>query len=80
MANSTVASDIITDADTTNIETFIDVDMTSAADIETQPISWLWPSFLPIGTVSILFGEGGEGKSFATIALAGCRYRSHSTV
>jgi len=52
------------------VKTFIDVDMTSAADIESQPISWLWPSFLPIGTVSILFGEGGEGKSFMTIALA----------
>ena len=50
--------------------TFVDVNMTSAADIESQPILWLWDGFLPIGTVSICFGEGGEGKSFMALALA----------
>lgn len=53
-----------------NIGTIIDVDMTSAAEIQSQPISWLWQPFLPIGTVSILFGEGGEGKSLLSLALA----------
>ena len=50
--------------------TSIDVSMTSASEIESQPITWLWDNFLPIGTVSILFGEGGEGKSFMALALA----------
>ena len=50
--------------------TFVEVDTTPAAEIQTQPIVWLYESYIPIGTVTILFGEGGEGKSFYSLALA----------
>jgi RecA-family ATPase len=43
---------------------------TPASNIHTQPIIWLYESYIPIGTVSLLFGEGGEGKSFYALALA----------
>ena len=48
----------------------VEVSTKTASDIQTQPVTWLWESFIPSGTVSILFGEGGEGKSFFSLALA----------
>ena len=48
----------------------VEVNTKTASDIQTQPVTWLWESFIPSGTVSILFGEGGEGKSFFSLALA----------
>ncbi|GHU92070.1 hypothetical protein FACS1894202_14450 [Clostridia bacterium] len=50
--------------------TTVEVETTSAADIQTRPINWLWAPYLPIGTASVLFGEGGDGKSFASLAIA----------
>jgi len=47
-----------------------DVDTTTASEIEAQPISWFYQPFIPIGTVSILLGDGGDGKSFYSLALA----------
>jgi hypothetical protein len=47
-----------------------DVDTTTAADIVSQPISWLYEPYIPIGTVSLVIGDGGDGKSFYTCALA----------
>lgn len=35
-----------------------------------EEISWLWNNRIPRGKVSILAGDGGEGKSFATLGLA----------
>ena len=48
----------------------IDVDTTTASDIESKPIKWLLNPYLPIGTVTVLLGDGGYGKSFATLAIA----------
>jgi RecA-family ATPase len=48
----------------------VEVITKTASDIQTQSVSWLWESFIPSGTVSFLFGEGGEGKSFFSLALA----------
>jgi RecA-family ATPase len=47
-----------------------DVDTTTASDIESRPVSWLFEPYLPLGTVTIIIGDGGEGKSFASLALA----------
>ena len=47
-----------------------DVDTTTASEIETLPMIWFYPPFIPIGTVSILIGDGGDGKSFYSLALA----------
>jgi hypothetical protein len=33
---------------------------------------WLWPSWLPLGHLSCVFGPPGCGKTFVALALAGC--------
>ena len=48
----------------------IEVETTTASEIQSRPISWLLNPYLPLGTVTILFGDGGFGKSFATLAIA----------
>jgi RecA-family ATPase len=53
-----------------NIAAMEDVDTTTASDIESCPVSWLFEPYLPMGTVTIIIGDGGEGKSFASLALA----------
>ncbi|MCL2853111.1 MAG: AAA family ATPase [Defluviitaleaceae bacterium] len=53
-----------------NNDADVDVDTTTASEIETQPIVWAYEPFIPIGTVTVLIGDGGEGKSFYSLALA----------
>ncbi|GHU58389.1 hypothetical protein AGMMS49975_24940 [Clostridia bacterium] len=53
-----------------NQDTYGEVDTTTVADIESRPVDWLFKPYIPMGTVSILIGDGGEGKSFAALALA----------
>jgi hypothetical protein len=57
-----------------NTESFdnnvVDVETTTASEIHSKPITWLLNPYLPIGTVTILLGDGGLGKSFATCAIA----------
>jgi predicted ATP-dependent serine protease len=48
----------------------VDVETTTASEIYSKPITWLLNPYLPIGTVSILLGDGGLGKSFVTCAIA----------
>ncbi|MCL2853287.1 MAG: AAA family ATPase [Defluviitaleaceae bacterium] len=48
----------------------VEVDTTTASEIQSQPMSWIWELYIPQGTVTILIGDGGDGKSFATLALA----------
>jgi hypothetical protein len=33
------------------------------ADIEPRPVSWLWPSYVPLGKLTILEGHPGMGKT-----------------
>jgi len=40
------------------------------ADIEPEPISWLWPGKIALGKVSLIAGDPGLGKSIITAALA----------
>jgi putative DNA primase/helicase len=40
------------------------------ADIETQPLRWLWPGRIPLGKVTMLIGDPGLGKSLLTVAIA----------
>lgn len=39
------------------------------ADIEEQPLEWLWPNRLPIGTVSLIVGNPNAGKTFVTCSI-----------
>ena len=40
------------------------------ADVPTKSVDFLWESFIPFGTVSLVSGLGGLGKSFLTLAIA----------
>ena len=40
------------------------------SDIETQPVSWLWKGYLPIGKITLLDGDPGTGKSTICYDLA----------
>ena len=40
--------------------------------IEKRPIPWLWYPYLPIGRVSMIEGDPGNGKSYLSLALATC--------
>ena len=51
-------------------EEVVEVDTTTASDIEIQPIKWTWYRYLPQGTAVVIIGDGGFGKSFATLAIA----------
>lgn len=40
------------------------------ADVEPEPVRWLWPGRIPIGMLTLIAGDPGVGKSFLTCALA----------
>jgi putative DNA primase/helicase len=52
---------------TTIVESLISVCL---ADLENKPVNWLWKSYFARGKVSLLVGDPGIGKSFATVDLA----------
>ena len=35
-----------------------------------EPVNWLWGQRIPLGKITVLAGDGGEGKSFATLGIA----------
>ncbi|MEM5290911.1 AAA family ATPase [Paraburkholderia sabiae] len=41
-----------------------------AADVKPQPVTWLWPDWLPAGKLTILAGAAGTGKTTLAINLA----------
>ncbi len=44
--------------------------LVSLASITSQELSWLWPDRIPIGAVTVLEGDPGQGKSLVTYDLA----------
>lgn len=44
----------------------------NASAVQSRPVSWLWPGFIPRGKLTILCGDPGLGKSFVTLDIA-CR-------
>ncbi|MGA9994659.1 MAG: AAA family ATPase [Pyrinomonadaceae bacterium] len=40
------------------------------ADVEAQPVSWLWLPYIALGKLTILEGDPGLGKSWLTCAIA----------
>lgn len=53
-----------------NINAFSEVDTATASEIQTQNVEWLYEGYVPLGTVTLICGDGGEGKSFYALALA----------
>lgn len=41
-----------------------------ASDVETKEVKFLWYPYVPLGAMTLLFGEGGIGKSWITCAIA----------
>ncbi len=41
-----------------------------AADVKPQPVTWLWPDWLPAGKLTILAGAAGTGKTTLALNLA----------
>ena len=39
-------------------------------DIETRTVEWLWKPFIPYGKVTIIQGDGGEGKTSLILTIA----------
>jgi len=37
--------------------------VTLLADVEPQPVEWLWPSYIPLGMLTVFDGDPGLGKS-----------------
>lgn len=40
------------------------------ADVDPEPVTWLWYSWLPLAKLSLLEGDPGQGKSYLTAAIA----------
>lgn len=47
-----------------------DIDLICLADVERQPIHWLWPGRIALGKLTMVTGNPGLGKSCVTIDLA----------
>jgi putative DNA primase/helicase len=46
------------------------LDVVCMADVKAKPIEWLWDNWIAFGKVSVLAGEGGQGKSTVLCDLA----------
>ena len=33
------------------------------ANVQTEPVEWLWYPYIPLGKLTVLQGDPGEGKS-----------------
>lgn len=40
------------------------------ADVEAEPVHWLWPRRFPLGMLTLLIGDPSVGKSFITLGMA----------
>jgi putative DNA primase/helicase len=48
----------------------VDLVLTRAADIEVEPIKWLWPGWIAAGKLHIIAGRAGTGKTTVALAVA----------
>jgi hypothetical protein len=46
------------------------VETINLANVQSQTTSWLWEPYIPLGSVTVLLGDGGIGKSFLSLAIA----------
>jgi len=44
--------------------------LTCLSNVRSEDITWLWEPYLPLGKLSILEGDPGQGKTFLALALA----------
>lgn len=56
-----------------NVEPISDIgapQLTTLADVKAEKVDWLWPSWIPLGKVTIVDGDPGLGKSTLLLDLA----------
>ncbi|MFQ5930947.1 MAG: AAA family ATPase [Nitrospiraceae bacterium] len=44
--------------------------LVALADVQPEPISWLWPEHIPLGKLTLIVGDPGLGKSFLLVDMA----------
>lgn len=47
-----------------------ELQITSLADVQPQVVKWLWPNRIPLGKVTVIYGETGIGKTSLGLDLA----------
>lgn len=40
------------------------------SDIQSEPVDWLWEPYIPRGAITLIQGDGGEGKTTVSLAIA----------
>jgi RecA-family ATPase len=40
------------------------------SDIHPEPVEWLWEPYIPSSAITLIQGDGGEGKTTVTLAIA----------
>lgn len=40
------------------------------SEIQPEPVEWLWEPYIPSGAITLIQGDGGEGKTTASLAIA----------
>ena len=44
--------------------------MTKLSEIQSEPVEWLWEPYIPRGMITLIQGDGGEGKTTTALAIA----------
>ena len=44
--------------------------MTKLSEIQSEPVEWLWEPYIPCGMITLIQGDGGEGKTTTALAIA----------
>src|SRR5579872_6894789 len=52
--------------------------LTSLADIENEPVSWLWTNRIAVGKLTLFVGDPGMGKSYAATAVGAALTRGRT--
>jgi hypothetical protein len=45
-------------------------EIVTVADVEPEPVAWLWNGFIPLGKLTVLHGDPGVSKSTLTLEIA----------
>src|SRR6185369_11121921 len=60
------------DSEETEEENRLVVHLTGCHTLLMEPVEWEVPEFIPKGGITVIAGDGGEGKSAITLDLTGC--------
>ena len=58
------------DAEASRLANVEQLEVVSLADVEPRSVMWLWPDKIPLGTVTVIYGEAAMGKTSLVLDLA----------